>query len=270
MSASQRVELGRFLRSRRERLAPEAVGLPPGVRRRSPGLRREEVAVLASLSPTWYTYLEQGRRIRASAEVLDGLADALRLDDTERRYLHALGSPPSPQVQLDLTPSADAVAAVRRLTDLAAALPHPVYAVDGRGELLGWNPPAADWYDDFAARPERERNIARWMFTAPVARERIVHWERDARDLAARIRFFVGTSRLDAGSAELVADLRAGCAEFGRWWDAHDVAEQEPRERTFRRPGGDECTLRLTVLRLAVCPSVTVVFHGPAGDLPAG
>lgn len=263
MATSQHTELGHFLRSRRERLAPEHVGLPPGVRRRSRGLRREEVAVLANLSPTWYTYLEQGRRIRPSAEVLDGLADALRLNPTERRYLHALGSPPSPQVQLDLNPPAHAVDAVRRLMALTAAVPYPAYAVDGRGELLGWNPHAVEWYDDFGAYPERERNIARWMFTAPTARTRITHWERDARNLAARIRFFIGTSRLDPEAVDLVTDMRAGCAEFGRWWDTHDVVEQEAGHRSFRHPEHGEVTLELTVLRLASCPSVSVVFHSP-------
>lgn len=266
MAPSQHAELGHFLRSRRARLAPEHVGLPAGVRRRSRGLRREEVAVLANLSPTWYTYLEQGRRIRPSAEVLDGLADALRLNPTERRYLHALGSPPSPQVQLNLSPPPDAVDSVRRLMALTAAVPYPAYAIDGRGELLGWNPHTVEWYDDFGAYPERQRNIARWMFTAPQARARIVDWERDAQNLAARMRFFVGTSRLDPQALELVTDMRAGCTEFDRWWDTHDVVEQDARQRTFRHPVYGEHTLQLTVLRLAVCPSVTVVFHMPVAS----
>lgn len=272
MARSQHAELGHFLRSRRARLLPEDVGLPPGGRRRSRGLRREEVAVLANLSPTWYTYLEQGRRIRPSAEVLDALADALRLNATERRYLHALGSPPSPQVQLQLAPPPDAVSTVRQLMALTAAVPYPAYAIDGRGALLGWNPHTTEWYDDFDAYPERERNIARWMFTAPAARSRIVHWERDAQNLAARIRFFIGTSRLDPEAVELVTDMRAGCAEFDRWWDSHDVVEQEARHRTFRHPDLGECTLQLTVLRLAVCPAVTVVFHMPVWpeDHPIG
>lgn len=263
MSRSQHAELGHFLRSRRERLAPEHVGLPAGVRRRSRGLRREEVAVLANLSPTWYTYLEQGRRIRPSGEVLDGLADALRMNPTERRYLHALGSPPSPQVQMDLSPPPDAVDSVRRLMALTAAVPYPAYATDGRGELLGWNPHAVEWYDDFGAYPERERNIARWMFTAPTARARILDWEVDARNLAARIRYFIGTSRLDPQVLDLVTDMRAGCSEFDRWWESHDVVDQEARHRSFRHPVRGACTLQLTVLRLAVCPSVTVVFHSP-------
>lgn len=262
-AASHRSDLGHFLRSRRERLSPEAVGLPPGVRRRSPGLRREEVAVLANVSPTWYTYLEQGRRIRPSNEVLDSLADALRLNVTERRYLHALGSPPSPQVQPDLSPPPDAVHAVQQLMDLAGALPYPVYATDGRGTFLGWNANTPEWYDDFSSYPVRQRHMGWWMFTSPVARERLVHWENDAKDFAARIRYFLGTSRADLEVRKIVADLCEHCPEFSRWWDTHDVVEQEARHRTFRHPRRGVCRLRLTVVRLAVCPSVSIIFHVP-------
>jgi transcriptional regulator with XRE-family HTH domain len=261
-------ELGHFLRSRRERLAPAAVGLPAGARRRTRGLRREEVAVLAHLSPTWYAYLEQGRPVHPSAAVLDSLADALLLGPTERRYLHALGAPPSPAVQQRLDLPDGVVAEVGAVMALSDATGHPAYAVDGRGRLLGWNGPATDWYDDFAAHPQP--NIVRWLLTAPAARERIVDWESEARDLTARVRFFVGTSAADEPARALVAELRAGSAEFARWWDEHDVSEQDSRSRTFRRPSGAVTTLRLVVLRLAVHPSVTVVLHAPAAARGAG
>ncbi len=263
---TQHSELGHFLRTRRERVAPESVGLPSGPRRRSRGLRREEVALLADVSPSWYTYLEQGRRVRPSAEVLDSLASALRLDQTERRYLHALGAGPAESVRQDPTPDIDTTALVVRLMQTSDVLPYPIYVMDGLGDLIAWNAQTTEWYCDFSAREGRGRNMVWWLFTAPEARERIASWRDDAREIVGRIRFLVGTSRAHPAVEESVRALYAASEDFARWWDEHDVVDQEARQRTFRHPRLGVRVLDLFVVRPAVNPAVSIVFHLPPDD----
>lgn len=260
---SRHTELGHFLRSCRRRLDPEEVGLPVGVRRRGPGLRREEIAALANVSPSWYTNLEQGRKVRPSAEVLDSLADALRLDRTSRIYLHALGAGQANSILLDTGPDPDMVDRVDRLMVASQAVPYPIYVIDGLGNLLAWNDQMSDWYDDFAARRGRGRNLVWWMFTEPKARERIVNWDVDARELVARVRFFVGLSRSTADAHDTVRDLCAGSTEFATWWDEHEVLDQEARRRTFRHPRHGVRPLDLFVVRPAPNASMSIVFHLP-------
>jgi transcriptional regulator with XRE-family HTH domain len=181
---SSRRELARFLRSRRERIRPSDVGLPDGPRRRAQGLRREEVAVLAGLSPTWYAYLEQGRGIHPSREVLDSLARALRLTEDERRYLHNLahgaGTHPS-----RLPAEVSAIDLIRQVVAQFEESPCPVYAADQYCDLLAWNRAACEWYDDWNAMPVQERNILRWMLVSPAAQLRLLDLEEDTRDLIA-------------------------------------------------------------------------------------
>lgn len=268
-SYSRHAELGRFLRTRRERLAPEVVGLAAGPRRRIKGLRREEVAVLAHLSPTWYTYLEQGRDVNPSPDVLDSLAGALRLDGTEHAYLRALGSAGVPDRSYGQTPATDATTVVRQLVRDSSAMGYPVYAADARGDLVACNAHMERWYGDFSGRGPRDRNIVWWLFTAPEARERIAGWDRDARDIVARVRFFIANYPADVAVQALIADLRRTSAEFEGWWNDHDVADQEATERSFRHPQLGVRTLRLAVVRPSVDPSVSVVFHLPSADASA-
>lgn len=145
-----RQELARFLRSRRARVTPEQVGFPAGAHRRTKGLRREEVAVLAGLSPTWYTYLEQGRDIRPSIQVLDSLARVLDLSEDERRYMHTLahGQVVNPQ---PLEAEEARGGTMRRVVGLMGDNLYPVYATDVYCDLIAWNDAAAEWYDDWGA-----------------------------------------------------------------------------------------------------------------------
>jgi len=199
VEGSRHAELGHYLRTRRERLKPHTVGLPVNHRRRSRGLRREEVAFLASVSPAWYSRLEQGNKVRPSAEILESLADALRLDGSERRYLHALGSEKAPSASPPTEPDERTVALVRRLVEECEEL--PVYVIDGRGDLVTWNAPTREWYADFARLAGRDRNFLWWLFTAAEARVRIADWSAYARDAVAGVRFAVGTGRLDPVSS---------------------------------------------------------------------
>jgi len=259
----QSAELGGFLRNRRERLAPEVVGLSSGPRRRTVGLRREEVAVLAHVSPTWYAYLEQGRKVRPSSEVIESLADALRLDNVERRYLRALATArAAPLLSGRPEPHPDAIALVEQLVQSSSAMPYPVYAVDPRGMLIAGNAHMREWYGEMKAPDGQQPNMVRWLFTATEARERIAGWERDARDVAARIRFYNATSPAN-GTETFIEELRASSRDFDGWWSSYEVAEQDARDRRFAGRDGTIRTLQLAVVRPAVSPSVTIVFHLP-------
>ena len=178
-------EVGRFLRARRNELRPEDLGLPVGSRRRATGLLREEVASLAGVSTTWYTYLEQGRAVRPSAQVLNSLATALQLTDDERRYLHAVASVPS-----ESPPGPEPIP-----TDLAAQVVRtightdsPVYAGNLHGDLLAWNDATTAWYTDFGTTAEP--NMIRWLLLDPEARQRLPDWADDVRDMVGRLREF--------------------------------------------------------------------------------
>src|SRR6266567_878699 len=152
-SCTRRAELGSFLRSRRERITPEDVGLPPGLRRRTAGLRREEVAQLAGVGVTWYTWLEQGRPINASAQVLEAVARTLRLDESERSHLFTLAGVPD-------TTSRVAEICEPAVRELVEALdPYPAFVVSPRYDILAWNRAEASLKGDYSSLPDRYRNV---------------------------------------------------------------------------------------------------------------
>jgi len=252
-------ELAEFLRSRRARLSPADVGLPPGVRRRTPGLRREEVAELAGIGTTWYTWLEQGRDIRASADVLDNLARALRLTPDERAHLFrvARGQPP-PRA---LAPREEAPPSLRRL--LATLGAAPAYITGRRWDLLAWNAAAAAVFGDFGALSEGERNLVRFMFTDGELRRRFVDWEGTARRVLALFRADRGRYADDPWFAEVIDDLRRVSPEFGRWWPLHDVRERAAERKEIEHPAIGRLVLEPTTLQLVGSPDLKLVVYAP-------
>ena len=259
MSEGARRQLGEFLRNRRERIEPADVGLPPGLRRRTRGLRREEVAVLSGLSPTWYTYLEQGRDINPSSQVLDSLAQVLKLSDDERQYLHSLVTPNEPP-----TPAPDAAAAIiAQFVRLADASPYPVYGINLYSELLAWNPAVADYYTDFGALPAGRRNMLQWMLEAPEARERLVDWEEDTRAVVARLRAMSADHGGDQRLMTMIGELKLTSAKFSEWWEDHDVLGHGGQLRRFNHPEHGERTLRLMIAHSPDFEPAIVVFHLP-------
>ncbi|RKT68183.1 helix-turn-helix protein [Saccharothrix variisporea] len=259
----RRSELGRFLRSRRERCNPAESGFPRGPRRRSQGLRREEVAMLAGVSPTWYTYLEQGRDIRPSPEVVDSLARVLCLSEDERRYVHTLafGHVVRPQ---PLDGELSGAELLKRLVAAAEDDPYPVLAVGSHGDLLGWNRAATDWYDDWDVLPEEERNLVRWLLTAPAARERLVDWADEARDAVAVWRAESARCPDVLEVDRRVRELGRVSAEFRLWWDEQTVRERRSRTRRFRHPEEGVRELRLVPLESPEFAPAVVLAHLPA------
>lgn len=263
VSEENRRELANFLQSRRARITPADVGLPAGPRRRAPGLRREEVAVLAGLSPTWYTYLEQGRNVHPSAQVLDSLARVLRLTEDERGYLHALADSAAPPPQ----PSGGDVGAevlVRKLVQVAEHSPHPVYAVNLYSDLIAWNPAVVDYYTDFGRLPEGQRNMLRWLLQAPEARQRLPAWKDDTRDVVARLRAMTAEHDDDQRLQAMVEEFKRSSPEFEGWWQEHHVLGHGSRLRRFRHPRHGEQTLRMLIVRAPDFAPSIVVFHVPA------
>lgn len=228
-----RAQLAEFLRIRREQLRPSDVGLPAGLRRRTPGLRREEVAGLATMSTDYYTRLEQGRGPRPSRPVLTGLARALRLSDDERDHLFRLaGEQPAPPPG----PPAEVRTGVLRML---ARLDVPGLVLDAKYDVLAWNPLAAALIADFSAIPPRERNLLRLRFLAGSdQRDRFgdVATKEFARETTADLRAATGRYPDDPSIAGLVADLLAGSEEFARIWAKHEVATQQSLCQTIYHP----------------------------------
>jgi transcriptional regulator with XRE-family HTH domain len=227
----RRVDLAEFLRARRAALTPEQVGLVPGPRRRTPGLRREEVALLAGVSVSWYTWLEQGRPINVSDDVLDSLARVLRLDPVERRYLAELagrglhGAEVQPLAVPDWGP---------RL--LAALEPAPAYLMGPTWDYLAWNDAMAHLFPPLMALAPDERNLVWVMFARPETRDLIIGWEDEARQVLSQFRAETTAIRDDPAVVSLVARLRDTSPEFAEWWGRHDVAGFHTRLRRFRHP----------------------------------
>ncbi|GAA1687734.1 helix-turn-helix transcriptional regulator [Kribbella yunnanensis] len=226
-----RAQLAEFLRVRRERLTPADVGLPAGLRRRTPGLRREEVATLATMSTDYYTRLEQARAPRPSRPVLTGLARALRLSDAERAHLFRLaGEQPGPPPG----PPADVRDGVLRMI---ARLDLPAIVLDAKYDVLAWNRQAAALLTDFSALPPRDRNLLRQRFLNGDQSRFTPEATREfAREAAADLRAASATYPDDPAVASLIAELLAGSPEFRDLWSHHEVARQQSLCQTILHP----------------------------------
>jgi transcriptional regulator with XRE-family HTH domain len=228
-------ELAGFLKSRRDRIKPSDVGLPDGGRRRSPGLRRAEVALLAGISPDYYMRLEQGRGSRPSPSVLDGLARALVLNGDERDHLYRLAlSLPSPPAARGFTPDAPVDPAVRRLLDLID--PVAAYVINGRLDVLAWNRTAAALLRDMAEMPESRRNMLRYVFGDPRARSFYVEWEKVARHGLAQLRTALGRDPDDPRIEAMIGELSESSPQFRSWWERQDVKGPGIGRKEYRHP----------------------------------
>ncbi|MFJ8009235.1 helix-turn-helix transcriptional regulator [Streptomyces fagopyri] len=258
-------ELGAFLRSRRERLRPEDAGLPSGPRRRTPGLRREEVAVLAHISTEYYVRLEQGRAPRPSGEVLAGIADALRLTDTESDHLHVLAGTAPIRGGLhrrDVRPSI--LALLARLPQTAAFVTSAVF------EVLAWNDLAAALMEDFAELAPQDRNLARRAFLSPARSGATLYGVSDAAEfrhhVVMRLRLTLARYPSDPAVTELVGELRDGSPDFARLWERHDVQAAPMLTKTFRHPVVGELTVDCDSLTLTDRDQYLVLYTAPPGS----
>jgi transcriptional regulator with XRE-family HTH domain len=230
MTTPRCAELGDFLRSRRARLDPADVGLSSVRRRRTPGLRREEVAELAGIGVDWYVRLEQGRAVSPSVTTIDALARALCLKPHEHAHLSALARPPDrPAFARETVP-----ASIRRLVE---ALAQPAYVTGRRWDVLAWNAAASDIFADLAREAEDERNVLVHMLTHPGARRLFgPGWADEARRMLAQFRATHDLFASDPAFVDLLDRLRRGCPEFSAWWEAHDIRGATGGRKVLHHP----------------------------------
>ena len=250
-----RNELGEFLKARRAELDPAAVGLPNGGPRRVPGLRREEVAVLAAISTDYYSRLEQGR-IQASPSVLASLARVLRLDDDQRDYMYELAAkddyrPPRrlsrPKVQPQLQ---------RMLDDMALT---PAFVIGPRTEIVAWNAMAAALITDFGKIPEKQRYYIRLLITDPAMRELYADWEGVTRLAIAQMRMHNANNPGDAKLAQVVGELSVRDGQFRQWWAAHNVATRDTGTKHLRHPVVGDLHLDWNAVTWAADPDLQII-----------
>lgn len=260
----QRGDLAAFLRAHRAALTPEQVKLPRGRSRRTPGLRREEVALLAGVSVTWYTWLEQGRRINASTDVLRSIGRALRLDDAGQEHLVSLAQAGSSNGAAPVTPD-EVPSALRRLID--AFEPAPAYVLGPHWEFAAWNAAEARLYPPLERLEGIERNLIWVLFTHDGVRRLIVDWDIHARQALAEFRAATTAVRHDPVMTELVDRLTVASAEFRAWWPEHDVARFETRLRRFDHQRAGILTFEYQQLMPVEWPGLRVVVQLPVpGD----
>ena len=234
-----KAELRDFLKSRRARLSPDDVGLTGGGLRRVAGLRREEVAALSGLNPDYYARLEQGRLPHVSNAVLDSVARALHLDDSEHRHLVHLARP-SDARGLSVEPQR-----VREevLVMIAALEAQPAFVIGNRLDVLAANWMTAQVMGDWLDRPQNQRNLARFIFLDPEARDIHQNWRGIAEEAVATLSHYAGQHPDDPELALLVDDLRAQSPEFAAWWASHDVRSRSFGTTTYLHPRMGELIL---------------------------
>ena len=252
-------ELGDFLRSHRERLRPEDFGLAVGARRRTPGLKREEIAQLAGVSTTWYTWMEQGRDVSMSANALSRLARVMRLHPAERAYLFELAARRDPQAAEGDTDS-ELPTGMRATVDAIAG---PAYVLDRTWNAIAWNAPAeklfTGWLDGDA-----DRNLLRFVFLDPAARRLIADWPVRAARLAAEFRADLSRNLTAPGPRALIEELRRREGFFADAWEAHAVIEREGGERTFNHPDNGFLRYQQVTFNLAGHAGIKLVILTPA------
>jgi transcriptional regulator with XRE-family HTH domain len=261
----RRRELGAFLRSRRARLRPAEVGLTDWGVRRVPGLRREEVAQLANVGLTWYTWLEQGRQARPSASVLTAIADALRLDAHEREHLFALARHPEDQARGGEDHTGSLAPAGPGLDTLVQGFePAPAYAISARFDVLAHNEPARLLFGNLGPGLDGPANMLHLGFTDPRWRTLIADWDQEAARHVAMYRAAMTVHLDDPAWTALPARLTQLSPDFARFWASSDVAGPERRLKRFRHPSAGPLTLHSTSLLMADDPLIRIVILYPA------
>jgi transcriptional regulator with XRE-family HTH domain len=262
--ARQRLALGEFLRARREAAPRAELGFPAVPRLRTGGLRREEVAVLSGVSVTWYTWLEQGRDINPSKQVLDAVTGALRLSAAERDYVLTLGGyQPEPVTTPDdgTTP-----AHLQRFLDALAG--YPAFVIGPTWDIAAWNDAYAALYPNIDTDAAGDRNLLWRVFMDPAIRELLPDWEIDSRRFLAEFRAEAGPRVGEAAYTRLIDSLMAGSAHFRAGWQASSVERFASRERRFFHPRVGELHLEHHQLTPADAPDTQVIAYlpVPGGD----
>jgi transcriptional regulator with XRE-family HTH domain len=255
----RRNELAAFLRNRRERISPEQVGVAPIGRRRTPGLRREEVAQLAGVGVTWYTWLEQGRDIKVSDQVLEAIARTLMLDRDEHAHLFNLAGSVDQQVV------AECAAVSRALRAMITQLePYPASVVNAKYDLLAYNRTYGRLIDDLDALPQQERNCMWLCFTDPAWRKALLDWQDGAARMVANMRWLMADHVAEPSWKSLVKRLRAASPEFAELWERHEVRSIENKTKRVLNPLVGELRMEVMNTWLSPRPGTRLHVYSPA------
>jgi transcriptional regulator with XRE-family HTH domain len=258
LRTQRRRELRDFLMSRRARVSPAEAGLPDGgARRRTPGLRREEVAVLAGVGASWYQWLEQGRDISVSPQVLDAVARVLRLSNAERRHLYLLAglNPPAPEVAPEVRDMCDGL---RRLID--TWMPYPAHIMDPYYNCVMYNDAAGMV---LGMRPDNTQNCIIDFFTDSLYRGRSRTWEKNARTVVAQFRASCAAAPDDEGYQEVLDQLRAVSPEFAALWEERDIEDAGQIRKELDHPLVGLLAVESTAMKVPARPDLTIVLHTP-------
>ena len=256
MADARRTEFGDFLRSRRARLTPKSVGLPTGRRRRTAGLRREEVAELAGIGVDWYIRLEQGRTVNPSVTTVDALARALKLSKAEHAHLRMLAHHADGRAfAIETVPET-----IRRMLD---GLNQPAYITGRRWDLLAWNEAAEEVFG-FGRLREEDRNVLLMMFTNARTRKLFgSSWTEEAKRMVAQFRASHDVWAGDPAFNALLARLRAGSSEFTRWWSAHEVRGVAAGRKTLNHPKKGVVQFEYASFQANDDPALKLVIYTP-------
>lgn len=255
----ERRELAEFLLKRRARTRPEDVGLVSGPRRRTPGLRREEVAQIAGVGVTWYTWFEQGRDISVSADFLERLCRGLQFTTAERMHLFALAHHrPPPESGSEATRVSDVLRAT------VESLPNPAYLKTTRWDVLAWNTAATAMFGDFGSMPPERRNTLWLVFNDPYYRRMMIDWEGDARRVLAKFRLDYGRANGDPAFDDLIRSVGETSAEFHQWWSWQDVSGHGEGVKRLRHDRLGEIEFEHVTFALEGEPGLRLVIYTPA------
>ncbi len=262
-------KLGEFIRTHRERIQPQDVGLPGHGRRRTPGLRREELAQLCDVSPTWLTWLEQGRPVSASSRMLARLADVMRLTAAERSYLFRLAD------KLDPAADADTGSPVGPMHAVVDAITHPAYVLNPQWDAIAWNRPAQALFIGWLGaqggpQATMQPNLLRFMFLEPGARSLIVDWPDRAQRLVAEFRADCGKHADAEPLAGLIDTLSRQSEDFRQLWNSQHVVGRDGGARRFAHPEQGALTFEQLTFGLSTGRGVKLVMLLPASPAISG
>ena len=259
---TRRQTLAAFLRQHRACLTPVEVGLPPGFRRRTPGLRREEVAQLANIGASYYVWLEQGRDVHPSVQVLENLAQALKLSLYERHYMFLLAGQSLPAyAALDEERASPALHRLLRELD-----PTPAYVVGRRKDYLAWNRAADLIFNISEPTPPYDHNSIWQRFVRPSTQQLFVDWERAGRNILADFHTAAARYSGDAWMMQLIADLKRVSPQFNQWWQEPNTLITGPRQKELQHPVLGRVAFEFLILQLPSDPDVAIHIYTPLGD----
>lgn len=255
-------EMSDFLKTRRARISPSQAGLSTTTRRRTPGLRREEVAQLAGIGLTWYTWLEQGRPIQVSAQVIESLSRVLLLNRQERLHLYLLANQPIPA---DIPVYLGTVSpALQNVLDSLILCPSLV--TDQRWNVIAWNKAACSIFGDFTRMNARERNIVWAMFTDNKYKQLLVNWDQYAKRLLGRFRATCGQYIEDSWLVQFIYDLKVHSSEFNLWWPLHDIESSSEKYKQFNHPIAGILDFEVSSFDVSDPSGLKLIVHTPLSE----